>query len=111
MPFLNIYTSEVVVNQKAFLEKSSEFIANLLNKSKRYVMIKLDDSLPMYFGGDHRPSCYVDIKSIGSLNPSIMSKPITQVISSNIEIPEDRIYINFENIEASMWAWKSRTFG
>tara|TARA_Y100000589_G_C26641123_1_gene422097 strand:+ start:167 stop:502 length:336 start_codon:yes stop_codon:yes gene_type:complete len=111
MPLITISTSLVVEDKKTLLEKSSQVLSELTKKPEMYVMVRLIDSLPMYFGGDHRPSCYVDIKSIGSLNPSIMSKPITQVISSNIEIPEDRIYINFENIEASMWAWKSRTFG
>ena len=111
MPLITISTSSVVEDKKKLLERSSKILSELTNKPEMYVMVRLIDSLPMYFGGDHKPSCYVEIKSIGSITPSIMSKPITQLISSNIDIPEDRIYISFENIEASMWAWKSKTFG
>ena len=111
MPFLNIYTSEVVVNQKAFLEKSSEFIANLLNKSKKYVMIKLDDSLPMYFSDTGEPACFIELRSIGALNPSKMSEKICEFYSKEIGIPTERIYIHFQDVDSSMWGWNNKTFG
>ena len=39
-------------------------------------MAKLDDNCEMYFNDDS-PSCFLEIKSIGSLNPSDMGKPYT----------------------------------
>ena len=73
-------------------------------------MVKFDDSCQMYFD-DELPSCFLEVKSIGSLNPSEMAKPISDFLHEKMEIPKDKIYISFEDVPASMWAWNGRTFG
>ena len=73
-------------------------------------MAKLDDNCEMYFN-DYSPSCFLEIKSIGSLHPSDMAKPISDFIHEKMGIPIDKIYISFEDVSASMWAWNGRTFG
>jgi len=45
------------------------------------------------------------------LNPSGMAKPISNFVYEKMGIPIDKIYISFENVPASMWAWNGRTFG
>ena len=110
MPYINISTSIKIENKKKILEEISNLISSLTNKSKRFVMARIDDGLEMYFNDD-RPCCYLEIKSIGSLNPSEMSKPISNLITEKIGIPADRIYIKFENVSASMWGWNGQTFG
>ena len=64
----------------------------------------------MYFE-DESPCCFLHIKSIGSLNPSEMSMPISNFVYEKMGIPKDKIYISFEDVPASMWAWNGRTFG
>ena len=73
-------------------------------------MAKLEDNSEIYFG-DQSPCCFLEIKSIGSLNPSDMAKPISNLVYEKIGIPIDKIYISFEDVPASMWAWNGRTFG
>ena len=51
------------------------------------------------------------IKSIGSLDPSKMAKPISDFIYEKMGIPKDKIYISFEDVPGSMWGWNGRTFG
>ena len=111
MPLLNISTNKKVKNEQILLEKASDFISSLLNKPEKFVMVKLTDSLPMYFAGTDESCCFVEIKSIGSLDPSKMSKPICEFINVELEIPNERIYINFQDIDSDMWAWNSKTFG
>ena len=111
MPLLNISTNKEIKNRQILLSKSSDFISSLLNKPENYVMVKLNDSAQMYFSGSNEPCCFIEIKSIGSLEPSKMSKSICEFFSSELEIPIDRIYIYFQNVDSSMWAWNSRTFG
>ena len=111
MPLLDISTNQKIKNKQFLLEKSSQFISSLLNKPEPYVMVKLTDSLQMYFAGTDEPCCFIEIKSIGSLNPSIMSKSIGEFFSSEMEIPIKRIYIYFQDVDSNMWAWNSRTFG
>ena len=93
------------------LAKSSKFISSLLNKSENFVMVKLSDSLQMFFAGTNEPCCFIEIKSIGSIESSKMSKPICEFFSNELNISKERIYINFQNVDPNMWAWNSRTFG
>ena len=110
MPYINVSTSVKVNDKKKFLEEISILVSSLTNKSKRFVMSKLDDNLEMYFD-DETPSCFLEIKSICSLNPSEMAKPISDFVYEKMGIPIDKIYISFEDVPASLWAWNGRTFG
>ena len=110
MPYINVSTTAQVDDKKKLLEEISILISSLTNKSKRFVMAKLDDNCHMYFDDDS-PSCFLEIKSIGSLNPSEMANPISDFVYRKMGIPTDRIYISFEDVPASLWAWNGRTFG
>ena len=110
MPYINVSTTTKVDDKKKLLEEISILISSLTNKSKRFVMAKIDDNCHMYFDGD-TPSCFLEIKSIGSLNTSEMAKPISHFVYKKMGIPIDRIYISFEDVPSSLWAWNGRTFG
>ena len=110
MPYINVTTSVEVKDKKKFLEEISILISSLTNKSKRFVMAKLDDNTEMYFE-DESPCCFLQIKSIGSLNPSEMAKPISNFVYEKMGIPKEKIYISFEDVPASIWAWNGKTFG
>jgi len=110
MPYINVSTSAKIEDKKIFLEEISTFFSSLTKKSKRFVMAKIDDNSEMYFD-DESPCCFLEIKSIGSLNPAEMAKPISDFVYEKIGISIDKIYISFEDVPASMWAWNGRTFG
>ena len=110
MPYINISTSVKIEDKKKLLEEISTLVSSLTNKSKRFVMARLNDNSAMYFE-DQSPCCFLEIKSIGSLKPSEMAKPITDFIFKKMGIPIDKVYISFEDVPASLWAWNGRTFG
>ena len=110
MPYINVTTSVKIENKNKFLEEISILVSSLTNKSKRFVMAKLSDNFEMYFD-DESPCCFLEIKSIGSLNPSEMAKPISNFVYEKIGIPIDKIYISFEDVSPNMWVWNGRTFG
>ncbi len=110
MPYINISTTVIVEDKKKLLEDISILVASLTNKSKRFVMTKLNDNSLMYFA-DQSPICFLEIRSIGSLNPSEMAKPISNFVHEKMGIPTEKIYIAFEDIPPSTWAWNGRTFG
>ena len=84
MPYLNVYTSAKVEDKKKLLEEFSLLISSLTNKSKRFVMAKLDENLEMYFD-DESPCCFLQIKSIGCLlytSPSPRDATLSRMPSS-----------------------------
>ena len=110
MPYVSVSTSAKVEDKKKVLEEISILVSSLTNKSKRFVMTKLEDNSEMYFE-DESPCCFFHIKSIGALTPSEMVKPIIDFVYEKMGIPKDKIYIYFEDVPASMWAWNGKTFG
>ena len=110
MPYINISTSVKVDDKKKLLEETSILVSSLTKKSKKFIMVKLDDNSEMNLE-DESPCCFFEIKSIGSLNPSEMAKQISNFVCEKMGIPKDKIYISFQDVPASMWAWNGRTFG
>ena len=110
MPYINLSTSAKVNDKDKLLEEISILISSLTKKSRRFVMAKIDDNCQIYFD-DVTPSCFLEIKSIGSLNPSEMAKPISDFVYEKMGIPIDRIYISFQDVPPLLWAWNGRTFG
>ena len=109
MPYINVSTSAKVEDKKKLLEEISILISSLTSKSKKFVMARLDDNSEMYFE-DESPCCFLEIKSIGSLNPLEMAKPISNFVYEKMRIPIDKIYISFVDVPPSMWVWNGRTF-
>ena len=110
MPYINLSTSAKVNDKDKLLEEISILISSLTKKSRRFVMAKIEDNCQIFFD-DVTPSCFLEIKSIGSLNPSEMAKPISDFVYEKMGIPIDRIYISFQDVPPSLWAWNGRTFG
>ena len=110
MPYINVSTSAKVNDKGKLFEEITILISSLTNKSRSFVMAKIYDNCQMYFD-DETPSIFLEIKSIGSLNPSDMAKPISDFVYEKMGIPIDRIYISFKDVQASLWAWNGRRFG
>ena len=112
MPFIQINTSaKCVVENEDLLQKDiSKMVADLTSKSENYVMTMIQRDNKMTFAGSDEPCCFVQIKSIGSLTPSSMSKDLCELIGSNTNINMNRIYIEFIDVKASNWGFNGSTF-
>tara|TARA_Y100001968_G_C19256915_1_gene667272 strand:- start:489 stop:827 length:339 start_codon:yes stop_codon:yes gene_type:complete len=112
MPLIKVQTSLKEIDSPTQLIKAlSSEVSVLTGKPEKYVMAILETNIPMSFAGCNSPCCYIEIKSIGSLKPTLMSKAVCNLISNKTEIPPDRIYISFDDIEASNWGFNGSTFG
>ena len=112
MPFIQINTSSKSSVDVDLLQKEiSKMVADLTGKSEQYVMTMIRADAKMTFAGSDAPCCFVKLKSIGSLNPSSMSKSLCDLIASKTNIKTNRIYIEFIDIKASNWGFNSSTFG
>lgn len=112
MPLVKVQTSinQIDSTENLLKELSSE-ISNLTGKPEQYVMAVLETNVPMTFAGSDAPCCYIEVKSIGALEPPLMSAALCKLIANKTEIPIDRIYIAFEDVDASKWGFNGRTFG
>ena len=112
MPFIQINTSSKSIVDNDLLQKEiSKLVADLTGKPEDYVMTMIQSNSDMTFSGSDDPCCFIKLKSIGSLNPSSMSKSLCELITSKTNIRKNRIYIEFSDVRGSNWGFNSSTFG
>ncbi len=112
MPVLKIQTNATVADERAFIVKASEAVADDLGKPERYVMVVLEQGMPLLFGGSDAPAAYLELKSIGlpEARTEALSASLAGLMERTLKIPKDRVYIEFANAKGSMWGWNGSTF-
>ncbi|MEB3211891.1 MAG: phenylpyruvate tautomerase MIF-related protein [Leptolyngbyaceae bacterium] len=117
MPLIKVQTS---INSPAkdavesMLKQLSASLAKHLGKPESYVMTSFEADVAMTFAGTTDPTCFVEIKSVGTMSSSqtrTMSQDFCQQINEALGIPENRTYIEFADAKGSMWGWNGSTFG
>ena len=114
MPYFKITTNNELntLETETFLKKASAFSSNILGKPEKYIMVTVDTHVPMIFGEVTSPAAYVELKSIGLQKDKIndLTRKICEFLEAELEISPDRAYINFCNIDGSMFGWNKTTF-
>lgn len=116
MPLLKLQTSLPAPDQpqvETLLKDLSASLAKHLGKPESYVMTSFEGGVPMTFGGTTDPTCYIEIKSVGTMGSKTkaMSQDLCAQVESVLGIPANRTYIEFNDSPGSMWGWNGGTFG
>jgi phenylpyruvate tautomerase len=116
MPLIKVQTSATTPAKsevETILKSLSAALAKHLGKPESYVMTALESDATMTFGGTSDPTCYVEIKNVGSMSPQqtkAMSQDFCQKLSEGFGVSTSRIYIEFADSKGSMWGWNGSTF-
>lgn len=114
MPYLAIQTNQRLDAEQtaALLQKSSKTVSEILGKPESYVMVAIQDAVPMLFAGKPDPTAYLQLKSLGLPESSTadFSRALCEVINQQLAIAPERIYIEFSGPERHMWGWNNNTF-
>ena len=112
MPFFKIQTNKELENQKELLRETSKFMAGVLGKPERYIMLSLHQKQDMFFGGSDEATIYCELKSIGlpKEKSKEISKKLCTFLADKTGVASDRIYIEFFAVERNMWGWNKTTF-
>ena len=117
MPLINVFTSaELPPADKAdaLLKDLSSLLAKRFGKPERYVMTSLIPRPRMTFAGSSAPACFVEIKNVGEIAPSLsrtLSADVTSRLHAALGAPADRIYLEMAHVEGHLWGWNGDTFG
>jgi phenylpyruvate tautomerase len=114
MPYLKIQTNQEIdtSTQQALLKNASSLIAEQLGKPESYVMVAMDPPRPMLFAGSDEPTAYLELKSIGlpASATTQLSNALCKMVSENLSVDQNRVYIEFADAERHMWGWNGATF-
>jgi hypothetical protein len=116
MPLINVYTSAPPppeARASALLLTLSKTLAKELGKPESYVMTCLVPKSSMTFAGSAAPACYAEIKNIGPLPPettSRLSKVLCALLSKELDVPQNRIYLELTSLEPHLFGFDGDTF-
>ena len=117
MPLIKVQTSVAAPDQSEvnqLLKDLSASLANHLGKPESYVMTAFEPGVAMTFAGTFDPVCYIEIKSVGTMGSNrtqAMSQEFCNTVSQALNVPSNRIYIEFADAAGAMWGWNGSTFG
>jgi phenylpyruvate tautomerase len=114
MPYLKIETNKKIDPQACdrLLNKLSDFIAILLNKPHKYIMVSVDHEKNILFASDTSLTAYITLKGIGLEQEKCYSysHAICGFIESELGILPDRVFIDFIDLNRKMFGWNKGTF-
>lgn len=110
MPFIKTSTNVNIDSNKleVLKEKIGKSIS-IMGKPESYLMLEFESNLNMYFSGTNDPLAFIDVKVLGTPNnTNRMTEELTNIISTELNIPPNRIYIAYKDY--SEWGFNGRNF-
>lgn len=111
MPYLKMQTNQKLEDRE-LIKKLSAKVAEELGKSESYVMVAFEPELEMSFGGTNKPAAFIELKSIGLKESKTekLSKMLCDFAKKELNVPKNRVYIEFSDAPGKMWGWNGGTF-
>lgn len=114
MPYLKLKSNKQLgENKKQQLMKDlTDLLIKDLNKPEKYIMIECEINRSMTFGNNDDILAFIELRSIRLPEDKTgeLTKSLTNFVKNNLEIPADRVFINYINIQPHMWGFNGNTF-
>lgn len=97
----------------ALLGELSRLLSQGFEKPERWSMTCLVPNLSMTMGGQPAPSVFVAVRNVGKMTPdqtAMLSAEICARVSPALDVPADRIYVEFGDVAGYLWGWNGATF-
>jgi phenylpyruvate tautomerase len=115
MPLIKIQTNTHLPKEQIdqILPGLSQKASEWLDKPEGYIQIIMEPETTIMFAGKTDPSALIEVRSLGFYGHSIaeITQALCTFIQEQLDIPQDRIFINFFDLERSHWGWNSKTLG
>lgn len=113
MPFINVTTNVKLPAEKCDEIKSAlgKAITAIPGKSESWLMVGLKPEYTLYFKGSSAPAAIAEVSVYGSPSSSSLNDltgKITDILSDNLAISPDRIYVSYS--ATGDWGWNGQNF-
>ena len=114
MPYLSVETSQPLgpSQERAFLERATEWVETRLDKPRAVVMVSIMAGRAMAFAGTRDPAAFVRLKSIGldaGRCPDLAAE-LSLFLETELGLSPDRVFIDFQDLDRTLFAWNGKTF-
>lgn len=113
MPYINIKTNTDVSKEAELTLKTAfgEAITKIPGKSEQWLMVGVEPGSHLYFKGSEEPAAMVEVSIFGQTTDDAydaLTKELCAVITTHLEIPANRTYIKYSEIDH--WGWNHQNF-
>jgi len=113
MPYIEAKTNlSLTAEQKEELKSEFGRLISTLNKPESYLMVGIEDSMDLWFGGRKlEKGAYVSVSLLGNSSPDLYSKMtagICTMLENKLGIPGNSIYVTYHPV--SDWGWNGSNF-
>lgn len=113
MPFINTkVTTEITFEQEEILKEKLGKALALIGKPESYLMLQFEENCRLWFAGSNdEDAAYVEVALLHSAPKASYEKltaEICKILSEELAIPSDRIYVKFS--ETEFWGHNGQMF-
>lgn len=113
MPFINVKTNVSVSEEQKTSIKSAmgRAITAIPGKSESWLMVGIEPEYALWFKGEDTPAAMVEVSVFGSPSSDALgalTSHITGILTDNIGVPADRIYVKYTS--TADWGWNGSNF-
>ncbi|AWK51833.1 hypothetical protein DIC82_12755 [Clostridium beijerinckii] len=114
MPFIGSKITVKISKEKEEIVKKrlGEAIKLIPGKSETFLMIGFEDEYTLYLGGEKLDKgAFIEVKIFGKASKeafSVLTKEICSIYEEELQIPQDKIYVKYEEVEN--WGWNGSNF-
>ncbi len=114
MPYINLKTTKKVTAEQGVALKTAfgKAIECFPGKSEAFLMVGIEDSIPMWFRGDNSSdTAIVDVELLGDVNSSAsadMTAEICNILKDILSVSPDRVYVKYTGYKD--WGWNGSNF-
>ena len=105
MPAVFVETNIEITDPTAMGQEISKLVANVLNKPEKNMTVSFRKAITMIRGGIPTNYAYIEVRSIGGLNPTVnntLSKLIGELFEKH-DLDKSKISLNFMDIAPQNW--------
>ena len=112
MPFIELKANcEISKDLEREIVKELIDSMKVLQKPEKYLMVDVEELHHLWFDGSDAPACIAKISVFGSGRKELydaMTAHTTKILSSRLQIPENRIYVMY--METPYWGLAGHNF-
>ena len=114
MPFIGTKITVKLSKEKEEIIKKrlGEAIELIPGKSETFLMVGFEDEYSLYLGGEKlEKGAFIEVKVFGKASKeafSALTKEICSIYEEELQIPQDKIYVKYEEVEN--WGWNGSNF-
>ncbi len=114
MPFIGSKITVKISKEKEEIVKKrlGKAIKLIPGKSETFLMIGFEDEYSLYLGGEKLDKgAFIEVKVFGKASKeafSVLTKEICSIYEEELQIPQDKIYVKYEEVEN--WGWNGSNF-